>query len=213
MREGVQDIGEQELLVLLLVMEPDLENPQDLRKLAILGPGKQPLDRRIDVGAEGRDVLAVRPREQPPSRPRMTRASRHIIGVEKIGEALIEDAIAGQMRHQQELLEKPGRMRAMPFGRARIGHRLHHLILRAERRRAALGFRAHGAEGIAPGDARIVRWGGCEIGLESSSRRRRRTGDKVAGVMPNPGLEKSKGDRKLLWGIDCSSYIGEKHQI
>ena len=46
-------------------------------------------------------------------------------------------------------------MRAMPFGRARVRHRLHDLILRRQRRGAALGLRAHRAEGIEPIAARL----------------------------------------------------------
>jgi len=70
------------------------------------------------------------------------------------------------MRQQEKLLEEPGRMRPVPLGRARIGHRLHHLILGAQRRGAALRFRAHRAERIAPGDPRIARrgsWDCCGI--------------------------------------------------
>src|SRR3546814_6010956 len=39
--------------------------------------------------------------------------------------ALVEDPVAAQMRQQHHRFEKPGGMREMPFGRARIGHRLH----------------------------------------------------------------------------------------
>jgi hypothetical protein len=52
----------------------------------------------------------------------------------------------------------------MPFGRAGIGHRLHHLVLGAQDRGATFGFRAHGAEGIAPDGTWIIRCGGLDCG-------------------------------------------------
>ena len=87
----------------------------------------------------------------------MTGAGRHIVRVEEITEALVEEAITGKARDQQELLEEPGRMRPVPFGRTGIGHRLHHLVFRAQGRGAAFGFRAHGTEGLTPEGPRIAR--------------------------------------------------------
>jgi hypothetical protein len=91
------------------------------------------------------------------SRPRRTGAGRHVIRIEQIAEACVEDAVAGKMRQQQELLEEPGRVRPVPFGGAGVGHRLHDLILGAERRRARLGLGAHRAKGLVPSAPRIVR--------------------------------------------------------
>ena len=60
LREGVQDVGEQQFLMLLLVIEPDLEDAQHLGELRLVGVGDQPLDRRVDMRAIGGD-LARRP--------------------------------------------------------------------------------------------------------------------------------------------------------
>jgi hypothetical protein len=87
----------------------------------------------------------------------VTRAGGDVIRIEQIGEPLVEDAVSGKMREQEKLLEEPRRMRAMPLGRAGIGHRLHHLVFCAQMCGAAFAFRAHGAEAIAPHRARIVR--------------------------------------------------------
>jgi hypothetical protein len=46
-------------------------------------------------------------------------------------------------------------MRAMPFGRTGVRHRLHHLVLGAERAGAVFGFRAHGTKGVPPQDPRV----------------------------------------------------------
>src|SRR4029453_9189946 len=52
LREGVQDVGENELLMLLLVMEADLEDAQDLGQLRIASVGEQAFDSRVDMGAK-----------------------------------------------------------------------------------------------------------------------------------------------------------------
>ena len=118
------------------------------------------------MGPERGHVVAIRARDQPALRSGVARAGGEIIGVEEISEPLIEYAIAGEARTQQELLQKPGGMRAMPLGRAGIGHRLHHLVLGGERCCAAFGFRANDAESVPPYDARIVGRGardGCGV--------------------------------------------------
>ncbi len=160
LRERVQDVGEQKLLMLLLVMQADLEDADHLRKIGLSCGGEQALDRRVDMGPERGHVVAIRARDQSALRASVARAGGDIIGVEEISEPLIEDAIAGQARTQQELLQEPGGMRAMPLGRTGIGHRLHHLVLGGERCCAAFGFRANDAEGVPPADARIVGRGG-----------------------------------------------------
>jgi hypothetical protein len=116
------------------------------------------------MSAERGNAFAVGPRDESPSRPRVARAGRDVVGIKEISELLVEDPITGKMRDQEELLEEPGRVRAMPFGRARIRHRLHQLVLGAQGSGATLGFRAHRAEGIAPESAGIVgggAWGSC----------------------------------------------------
>ena len=47
-------------------------------------------------------------------------------------------------------------MGAMPFRRAGVGHRLHHLVFGRKRRGAALGFATHSGKGVAPESARIA---------------------------------------------------------
>ncbi len=107
------------------------------------------------MGAVCRRFNYTRARYKAALRPRVPRARCHVVGIEEISEALVEYAIAGNERPQQEVLEEPGDVGAMPFDRARIRHRLHDLIFRTERRRAALGLRTHGAEGVAPVSTRV----------------------------------------------------------
>src|SRR5262245_58117567 len=150
--------------MLLLVMQPDLENAQHFRQLRVLRALEQSLDAGVDMSAERGNAFAVGPRDESPLRPRVARPGRDVVGIEEISELPVEDPITGKTRDQEELLEKPGRVRAMPFGRARIRHRLHYLVLGAQGSGATLGLRAHPAEGIAPERAGIVgggAWGSC----------------------------------------------------
>ena len=52
LRKGVEDVGEDELLMLLLVMEADLEDAHGLGQLRIVGAGEQALHSRVDMGAK-----------------------------------------------------------------------------------------------------------------------------------------------------------------
>ena len=123
----MQDIGEQQFLMLLLVLQADLDDRRQI--VEIFRVCDQLRDRRIDMGAIVGDFGHRRPRDQAALRTRLPGTGGDIIRIVEKGEALIEDAIGLEMRPQQELLEEPCHMRAMPFGRARVGHRLDDLVL------------------------------------------------------------------------------------
>ncbi len=127
--EQAQNVGEQKLLVLLLVIDAELD---ELKRLRRKGRVEQTVERRIDIGTVGAHLLRRGPREQPALRPRMPRAHALIVGVEAIFEALVEHAVARQEALQQEGLEEPGGVGEMPFGGARIVHRLDDLVLVAQ---------------------------------------------------------------------------------
>ncbi len=145
--------------MLLLVVQADLQDAQHLRQRRRVGARQQALDRLVDMRPEGGDLRTVRPGQEAAQRARMPGTGGHIVGIEQVAEAGVEDRVARQMRQQQELLEEPGGMRPMPLGGAGIGHRLHDLVLGAERRRASFGLGAHRAKRRAPSAARIMRSG------------------------------------------------------
>ena len=70
----MQDVGEDQFLVLLLMVQPQLDQPRQRRPLAIGTGGDEVLHRGIDVLAIGVDVGHRRTRQQAPLRPRMARA-------------------------------------------------------------------------------------------------------------------------------------------
>ena len=127
--EQAQNIGQQKLLVLLLVIDAKLDELGRLRRERRV---EQPVERRIDEFAIGAHLLRRGPRQEPALRARMPGAHALVIGIEAIFEALVEDAIVGEEALQQERLEEPGGVSEMPFGRARIVHHLDDLVLVAQ---------------------------------------------------------------------------------
>ena len=95
MRKGVQDVGQQQFLMLLLVMQSDFHDRRDALKRGVVRVLDQRGDRGIDMRAVGGDLVAVRAREQPAHRTRMARAGGDIIGIEQEGEAIVERLVAG----------------------------------------------------------------------------------------------------------------------
>ncbi len=71
-----------------------------------------------------------------------------VIGVEQEGEVGVEGLVAGAVLAEQELLEEPGGVGAVPFGRAGIRHRLDQLILGRQGGGPALGLVADGQKGL-----------------------------------------------------------------
>src|SRR5258708_34461358 len=108
--------------MMLAVGQPALDTVQAFGPLMALRGREQSLDGRVNMGAEGGNAFAVRPRDESAPRPRLPRSGRDIVGIEEVRELLVENSIAGKMRDQEEVFEEPGGMRAMPFGRARIRH-------------------------------------------------------------------------------------------
>ena len=64
LREGVEDVGEEQFLVLLLVVQADLEDAQHLGQLRLVRVRHELLDRFVDMRAECGDPRHVRPRDQ-----------------------------------------------------------------------------------------------------------------------------------------------------
>ena len=163
----MQDIGEQQFLMLLLMMEADLEHARKLGKGALGHHADQLLHCRIDMRAIVGDALRIRARDQTALRPRVTRAGGDIIGIEQKREVIIEGHVIRHMRLQQELLEEPCGVRAVPLGRTGIRHRLHDLVFRRQTCGTALRFRPDRAKGIQPKDS-IDASASCELFCHST---------------------------------------------
>ena len=123
--EEVLDVGENQLLVLLLVLEAEHDAGANLVAHAALQRLQHPL---VDAPAIAANVVEGRTRQQAARGARMTRTDRFVIRVEEVVERRFE-----RRPLQHERLEKPGRVGEVPLGRARVRHRLHLAVLRRER--------------------------------------------------------------------------------
>ena len=137
--EAVEQIHQQQLLVLLLVLQPQLQQRQ--RRGGLAGRSvrqniEQLLQSRIDPCPPGQHRRDRRPAEQPPLRPGMAGADGVVVAVEqkapqRIG-GFVLDAVPLAQGPQQEFLEEPGGVAEVPFRRTGIGHALQHQILRLQ---------------------------------------------------------------------------------
>ncbi len=132
--EGVLDVREDELLVLLLVVQPELDDrTRVVVRVASLEAPHQPQDGVVDVAPVGEHLGERRARQEAPLAARRRRAHGLVVGVEQEREARVERAVADHVRAEHEGLEEPARVGEVPLGRARVGHRLHELVLGRER--------------------------------------------------------------------------------
>ena len=60
LREGVQDVGEHQFLMLLLVIEADLDQRRELAQLVLAGVAEEFHDGGVDMPAIGADLIGAR---------------------------------------------------------------------------------------------------------------------------------------------------------
>jgi hypothetical protein len=95
-------------------------------------------------GRGTRDLLDGRARAQP-LRAGMSRADGFVVRVEQVPEVGVEGLVAGEPGIEDEGLEEPGGVTAVPLRGAHVGHRLDDLVLRSEGSGERLGEVAHPA--------------------------------------------------------------------
>ena len=118
--ESREDVGEEQLLVLLLMVDAELDHVERRGRKR----RQRALQRLVDVRAIGADLVERGAAQHPAPGPRVARAFALVIAVEQKGVALVEQAIAGDMVAQHEGFEEPGRMGEMPFRRRSVGEGL-----------------------------------------------------------------------------------------
>ena len=137
----VQDVGQDQLLVLLLVREPEGDQGPDLFQPPLVEASQQ-LDHAAVHGTPiRRDLVGAGPRQDPTPRTRMTWTDRVIVRVEEVAIVLVD---GGHPRwSEQELLEEPAGVGTMPLGRARIWHGLQLLVFRGQGQSKRFGAGSH----------------------------------------------------------------------
>ena len=120
LRERREDVGEEQFLVLLLVVDTELDQCQRL--------GRKRRQRarqcRIDVRTIGADLIERGAAQHPAPGPGVARAFAVVIAVEQEGVALVEQAVSGGVIAKHERFEEPGGMGEVPFRRRRVGEGL-----------------------------------------------------------------------------------------
>ncbi len=93
LRESVHHVGEQQFLVLLLVVQPQLDEVGHV----FFPLGEQPGHRLVHVAAIGADLLRAGPGDQAARRARLPRADGFVVAVEQEAELGIERRVARQV--------------------------------------------------------------------------------------------------------------------
>ena len=134
--------------MLLLVVEADLDQRHQPGEGVLAGGLEEFHDGRVDMPAIGGDFIGARAGQMAALVAGMAGAGADVIGIEQEGVVGVEDLIALAMLAEQELLEEPGGMGAVPLRRAGVRHRLDQLVLGAQRRGPALGLVPDGQIGF-----------------------------------------------------------------
>jgi len=132
-REYVLDVRQDQLLVLLLMVDPKLDDECEIFHLPLGAVGEKALHPTIDVASVVEHLVHRRPRESSPLRLRVAIAGTVIVRIENVGVASIDRGIARQPSAQYEGFKEPAGVGQVPFGRADFGHRLNHEVFCFER--------------------------------------------------------------------------------
>ena len=94
----------------------------------------------VDMPAIGGDLVGAGAGQMAALVAGVPRSGADIVGIEQKSVVRVKRLIALAMLAEQELLEEPGGMGAVPFRRAGVRHRLDQLILRRQSGGPALGL-------------------------------------------------------------------------
>jgi len=141
--EIVLDVGDQQLLVLLLMVQSQLGARGNYRPVGRGAVRNECHHRRVDVGPIGHHLGDRRPRQQATPGPRIDLSDLLIVRVEEELECLAERLVAGGERLQHEGLEEPADVGQVPLRRAGEHGTLDQVVLDRERRTELLATAAH----------------------------------------------------------------------
>src|SRR5262245_57022268 len=142
-RECVLDVGEEQLLVLLLMVRSKLDARREIGQEFVARGVDEIRDAAIDVRAIAIDIFDRRPRELSPLRPRKEAADGLVVGIEEKRVAGVKRLVLAFKAAEHELLEEPRRVRDVPLRWARVVHALHDVVLDGKRRTDLLRRAAH----------------------------------------------------------------------
>ena len=134
-RKHMFDIGQHQFLVLLFVVVGQFHEWPDFAPGLIGGAADQGLGGVFHVPAVSLHVFQRRARQQTALGSLMAGSDRFVIGIEQEIIIGVKFPVRRIKRLEDKRLERPRRVRQMPFGRADIGHGLDTLVFRRQRRR------------------------------------------------------------------------------
>ena len=127
-RERVLDVREDQLLVLLLVVDPELDQPSDLaRQFSVR---ELALERVGDVAPVVEHLFGAGSGEKPSLRARVHGSQRVVVGVEEIAVLRVEGCVPRIDSGEHERFEVPAGVSEMPLRRARELDGLQALVFR-----------------------------------------------------------------------------------
>ena len=145
LRQQVLQVGEDQLLVLLLMVEAEFQQRQHLRRL--LRTGEPAAHGPVHPAPVVQHVGQGGPGQQATLGPRVPGPGRLVVGVEEVAVGGVDRRRPG-VGHQQEGLEEPGGVRQVPLDRAGVRHALHRHVLCRQRFGQGQGAGAHALKAV-----------------------------------------------------------------
>ena len=139
--ERVLDVGGDQFLVLLLVLEAQHNTPRSFVVQRMLHSRNHGGVHMVPIGE---DRVERRPRERRAKLLLRHVPERVVIAVEEPAEFGMERLVSGGELAQNECFEEPAGVGKMPLHRARLRTRLHHHVLRRQRATQLPGSLANG---------------------------------------------------------------------
>ncbi|MPN04022.1 hypothetical protein SDC9_151258 [bioreactor metagenome] len=127
-RKQMLDIGEHQLLMLLLVLQAqcdELSNSLLRRRAFLFHDGHQRQHLLIHHSAIGHDLRQSRSGQQAPLGSGMACTHLLVIGVEQHAKTAVKSLMPWLVHGQYKGFEEPAGMGQMPFGRTGVRHGLH----------------------------------------------------------------------------------------
>ena len=123
-RQGMLNVGQQQFLMLLFMLEPQLDELPQLCAICVGDVGNDVQHSHIHLRPVGKYILQRRTADQTAFGARILISDAVVIAVEQDAKTAVERLKAGLEPLQNEGFKKPGQVRQMPFGRTGVRHGL-----------------------------------------------------------------------------------------
>ena len=136
--EGRKDVGQQQLLMLLFMLDPEFDQHKRLGRKRRQGVNYRPIDRPSPVA----HLIEAGPADHPAAGAGLAVSLALVIAVEEKGPALVEEAVAGDEIAKHEGFQEPTAVGEVPLCGRCVGVRLDGCVGVAQRIGQCHGQRA-----------------------------------------------------------------------